>query len=47
MVLMVEVTLEDGFVDASYADDVDTRRSTTGYMFKISGEPVFCQRRLQ
>ena len=40
-------TTMDGFVDASYAGDVDTRRSTTGYMFKISGGPVSWQSRLQ
>ena len=28
------------YVDANFAGDVDTRRSTTGYIFKISGEPV-------
>ena len=33
-------TTMDGFVDASYAGDVHTRRSTTGYLFKISGGPV-------
>ena len=37
----------DGFVDASYAGDVVTRRSATGFMFKILGEPVFWQSRLQ
>ena len=40
-------TTMDGFVDASYAGDVDTRRSTTGNMFKISGGPVSWQNRLQ
>ena len=34
-------------MDASYAGDVDTRRSTTGYLFKISGGPVSWQSRLQ
>ena len=28
------------YVDASFASDEDTRRSTTGYVFKISGRPV-------
>ena len=28
------------YVDASFASDEDTRRSTTGYVFKISGGPV-------
>ena len=28
------------YVDASYAGDEDTRRSTTGYMLKICGGPV-------
>ena len=30
----------DAYVDASFAGDVDTRRSTTGYVFKILGGPV-------
>ena len=34
-------------MDASYAGDVDTRRSTTGYLLKISGGPVSWQSRLQ
>ncbi|EDR06651.1 retrovirus-related pol polyprotein [Laccaria bicolor S238N-H82] len=29
-----------GFVDADYAGDVDTRRSTSGYVFTIAGGPV-------
>ena len=28
------------YVDASFAGDVDTSRSTTGYIFKICGGPV-------
>ena len=30
----------EGFVDANYADDLDTRRSTTGYLFCIYGRSV-------
>jgi Reverse transcriptase (RNA-dependent DNA polymerase) len=37
----------DAYVDASFAGDVDTRRSTTGYEFKISGGPVSWQSRMQ
>ena len=37
----------DAYVDASFAGDVDTRRSTTGYVFKISGGPVSWQSRMQ
>jgi hypothetical protein len=37
----------DAYVDASFSGDVDTRRSTTGYVFKISGGPVSWQRRMQ
>ena len=40
-------TTMDGFVDASYAGDADTRRSTTGYLVQISGGPVSWQSRLQ
>jgi hypothetical protein len=35
------------YVDASHAADVDTRRSTTGYIFFISGGPVSWQSRMQ
>jgi Reverse transcriptase (RNA-dependent DNA polymerase) len=35
------------YVDASFAGDVDTRRSTTGYIFKICGGPVPWQSRMQ
>ena len=29
-----------GYVDSDYAGDLDNRRSTTGYVFTISGGPV-------
>ena len=29
-----------GFVNANYAGDLDTRRSTTGYLFYVYGGPV-------
>ena len=29
-----------GFVDSDYAGDLDRRRSTTGYVFKLYGAPV-------
>ena len=35
------------YVDASHAADVDTRRSTTGYIIFISGGPVSWQSRMQ
>jgi hypothetical protein len=35
------------YEDATYAGDEDTRRSTTGYMFKICGGSVFWQSRMQ
>ena len=34
------------YVDASHASDIDTRRSITGYIFFISGGPVW-QSRMQ
>jgi hypothetical protein len=37
----------DAYVDASFAGDLNTRRSTTGYVFKISGGPVSWQSRMQ
>ena len=30
----------EGFVDANYASDLDTRRSTIGYLFCIYGGPI-------
>ena len=35
------------YVDASHAADIDTRRSTTGYIFFMSGGPVSWQSRMQ
>ena len=35
------------YVDASFAADLDTRRSTTGYVFNIAGGPVSWQSRMQ
>ena len=35
------------YVDASYADDENTRRRTTGYMIKICGGPASWQSRMQ
>ena len=35
------------YVNASFAADLDTRRSTTGYVFKIAGGPVSWQSRMQ
>jgi hypothetical protein len=35
------------YVDANDSGDKDTRRDTTGYMFKICGEPVSWQSRMQ
>ena len=35
------------YVKASFASDEDTRRSTTEYVFKISGGPVLWQSRMQ
>jgi hypothetical protein len=31
----------EGFVDASWADNRDDRRSTYGFMFKFGGGPIF------
>lgn len=36
-----------GFVDSDYAGDLDRRRSTTGYVFKIYGAPVSWRSMLQ
>jgi hypothetical protein len=35
-----ELQLE-GFVDASWADNSDDRRSTCGFVFEFGGRPVF------
>ena len=35
------------YVDASFAADLVTRRSTAGYVFKIAGGPVSWQSRMQ
>ena len=35
-----------GFSDADWAGDLDTRRSTSGYMFKIGGATIsWCSKR--
>ncbi|GAA0162525.1 transmembrane signal receptor [Lithospermum erythrorhizon] len=39
--------LKDGFVDSDYAGDLDKRRSTTGYVFKIHGASVSWRSMLQ
>jgi hypothetical protein len=36
-----------GFCDADYAMDVDTRRSTTGYLFKLNGGAISWQSKRQ
>jgi len=37
-----------GYTDADYAGDLDHRRSTTGYIYKLNGGPVaWCSRRQQ
>ncbi|KAE8189875.1 hypothetical protein CF328_g6145 [Tilletia controversa] len=36
-----------GFCDADYANDVDTRRSTTGFVYYLFGNPVTWSSRLQ
>lgn len=30
----------EGYLDADFADDVETRRSTTGYVFMLANDPV-------
>jgi hypothetical protein len=36
-----------GFCDADYAGDIDTSRSTTGYLFTLAGGPITWCSRLQ
>ncbi|XP_052107510.1 secreted RxLR effector protein 161-like [Arachis duranensis] len=36
-----------GFVDSDYAGDLERRRSTTGYVYKIQGAPVSWRSMLQ
>ena len=36
-----------GYVDADYASEVDNRRSTTGYVFTLSGGPICWKSTLQ
>jgi hypothetical protein len=36
-----------GFTDADYANDLSTRRSTTGFMFKMAGGPISWRSKLQ
>eukprot|EP01038_Epipyxis_sp_PR26KG_P014695 gene14695-19743_t len=37
----------DGYVDADFANDLDTRRSVTGYVFMLAGGPISWQSRAQ
>ena len=36
-----------GYTDADYAGDIDTRRSTTGYVFFLSGAPISVRSKIQ
>lgn len=36
-----------GFSDADWGGDIDSRRSTTGFVFMMNGGPVSCQSRSQ
>ena len=36
-----------GYVDSNYASNIDDRRSTTGYVFTLSGGPVCWRSTLQ
>lgn len=35
----------EGYLDADFAGDVETRRSTTGYVFMLANNPVTWQRK--
>lgn len=35
-----ESEIVQGFLDSDFANDIDTRRSMTGYIFKLSNGPV-------
>jgi hypothetical protein len=39
--------IPEGYVDADYAGDVDTRRSTTGYVYTLAGGAISWSSRLQ
>lgn len=43
----LEAPIIIGFADADYAGDSDTRRSTTGYVFKLANGPVSWTSKLQ
>ena len=36
-----------GYVDADYAGEMNGRRSTTGYVFTLSGGPIYWKSTLQ
>lgn len=36
-----------GYVDADYTDDLDDKRSTTGYVFWLAGGPICWKSMLQ